>query len=340
MSPAPAIQFPTAISASRIGSMLGLNPRQTPLALYLQMRGEMPPLEDNEVLEEGREFEDAIAKIACRKYGLRLLDAVAPGEVRRGNLVGHPDRLVRRDKDGEVFVLEIKNTLFGEEGEGGWGQPGTDQVPRPYWLQSGSYGWMRRDPFTLLAARLRGGTVLYEIPVDDAVMQKVDEEAGAFLQRVRDGVPPDPLDEADHRRRWLVVDEEVAIGTSVELELLRSLRDLREQQKAAKDAESKIATLLLGFAKDAGRIDVPHPVTGEQITVATLQSDRRFDMEAFLREQGETAMHYKTLDTAALRKKEATLYERYMRKPLVASEQKRVIRIKGDLFDAPAAEVK
>lgn len=336
---ADTINLPTTISASRVGAMLGVDPRMSPLALYHSLRGEIPQQDDAEVLYEGRYFEDAIAKIATKKYSLQV-DTDVPQQMVCRALSGHADRFWNDGK--ECGVLEIKNTLMGGS-EGEWGDPGSDKVPLHYWFQCQVYGHLYQSyrrmgaidypgmevaDFVYLAARLFAGTTLYKIRVDVAVIARVEEEAKRFIGRLHEGNPPDPRDEADMRMRWLAQEEAVAVGGQEQLAWVQELKRLSEARKQIEKSESELKTMLLGFAKEASKIVVPHPTTGQQVVIATLGADRQFDADRFMLEQPEIASRYLKLDATKLGKEQRKLYEQYMRKPETALEQKRTIRLK------------
>jgi len=323
------------IRASAVGAVLGLSKFQSPLTLYLRMRGEIPEQEDNELLKEGRYFEDAIGRIAAEKYGFELhLDSptyMDDGEI----LDGHPDRFFVMD--GQIGVLEIKNTRYGNVGHGGWGDPGTDQVPDDYWFQAQTYNDLAKRntqlfdypvaDFSLLAAHMNSGTELYKIPHDPQVMGKVREACHAFVERVRTGNPPDPKDEADARNRW-AVRESNPIGCDIRIvEQLRRLRDLKAQEKQIAASISEVQTAILCYAQDHDSI-VWTDEEGVERVVATVGVNRKFDAKQCLENHPELLTNYATLDKAKLRKENRKLYDSYSRKPTEAVDQTRVLRIK------------
>lgn len=325
------------ISASQIGAVLGVDPRRSPLALYHQLKGEVEPLADNELLMEGREFEDAIARIACKKYGLTILSEGAKLSYDSINITGTTDRIVMLDDgNGDLrrCVLEIKNTRHGSIGDGQWGDAGSDQVPLHYWFQVQIYTWLLRQGYAdsvsygLLAAHLNNGTVLYKIPLDLAVIEKVRDAVNEFITRLESDNPPDPRDEDDMRKRWLVREEAVAEGGAEQLSWVNQLRDLGAKRREIEAAESQLKTLLLGFAQDRSKIAVKHPQTGELVVIATLGADRQFDADRFLADNPLLASQYMRLDTTRLGKEQRKVYEQYMRRPDHAAEQKRTIRLK------------
>lgn len=330
---------PLMIRASAVGAVLGLSKFQSPLTLYHRMRGEIPEQEDNELLKEGRYFEDAIGRIAADKYGFEIqLDA--PLSMTDGDILsGHPDRFFVME--GKIGVLEIKQTRYGEIGHGGWGDPGTDQVPEDYWFQTQTYsdlalrntdlfGYPVAD-FGLLAAHMNSGTELYKIPHDPQVMVKVREECRAFVKRVLDGDAPDPQDEADARNRWAVRERNPIGCDAGMLEQLRQLVRLKEQEKALRSQISEMQTAILCFAQDHDAI-VYHDENGAERTVATLGVNRKFDANQCLAEHPDLLNNYATLDTSKLRKDNRKMYDAYSRKPQNAVDQTRVLRVKEKML--------
>jgi hypothetical protein len=325
----------TTISASRVGAMLGVDPRKSPLALFHELRGDLPEQEDVEILREGREFEDAIGRVCSWKFGVKVIDTGGIN-LEHGPLSGHPDRFFVQDNT--IGVLEIKNALRTNDGT--WGDTGTDLVPKHYWLQAQVYAHLYAECFggregvdmttadyVLLAANmLHGGTRLYTIRRDAEVMAMIEKEAEDFLRRLRDNDPPTPRDEEDMRRRWLVDGEKQVVATSEVIAQCRTLAQLNKQIREAEKAASDLKTLILGYAQDAAKL-----VDESGNVVATMGADRKFDADAFAAENPDLAAQFRTkLDTAALSKQARAVYERYMRKPATAQEQKRTIRIKGD----------
>lgn len=338
------------ISGSRVAAMLGASKFQSRLALFHELRGDAPPTEDSELLEEGREFQVTIAGIASRKFGLRLVSG--PDELRHGDLSGHPDAYAA-DDSGHLAVVEIKHTLYADTGdEWGWGQPGTDEVPKQYAYQAMVYGHLllkvtgggtetyqgfggvglaptKVADYVYLAARLRSGVQLYKIPVDPQVIAKIEMEASAFLDRVARGEPPDPETPEEFRLRWVGNGEKVVQADHVLLARLQKLHEVRKGKAALEAEEEELKAAIYASVQDAGVVEF------ERQQVATLKSDRQFDSEGFLRDHPDVAGKYMKLDATALGKKERRLKDAYMVIPS-AADHKRVIRISDKALEALA----
>jgi predicted phage-related endonuclease len=338
------------ISASRVAAMIGCDPHLSRLGLYMQLRGEMPPIEDNEILEEGREFEEAIARIAARKYSLAIDPASNQRQLVHGPLSCHLDRLCLQH--GRVGPLEVKHAVRSRSQ---WGEPGTDQVPLAYWVQvqvqvhlwrkcrrQDEYPGLESAADGLLAANLLPGTTLYRIPLDAEVIAGIEQQAEEFLARLREGNPPDPRDEADMRMRWLVQRGKTVEATEEQLAWARQLAEVsarrRQVVEECEAEESRLKTLLLGFAKDAEQIVMRTPA-GKVVTIVRLGADRRFDAAAFEAAHPEIAARFRKLDTTALGKQDRGLYESFLRPPESPADQRRTIRV-ADLSAFAAEEVR
>jgi predicted phage-related endonuclease len=217
------------MSASRLGAMVGADPRMSRLALFNELKYSDYEYErdagkrtGNQAVDSGIKFEQAIAEMACEQYGMEILQFGGPDKLATadGTLVGHPDRYVM-DENGETAILECK-LLFRvpEELSHEWGPAGSDQVPVHYYLQALAYAMMAGLKRSYLAAWIAGvGVRRYIIernkPIEDHILEDVKD----MLQRVATDNPPDAFDEADMRARWFA-------QRTKEIEVrLRGLRD-------------------------------------------------------------------------------------------------------------------
>lgn len=329
--------------------MLGMDPRCSPLTLFLRMRGELPDDPDNEAMLQGRYYERATAEIACHKYGMQLIDGYDQLAVEDGVLSGHPDFIVA-DESNRLVICEVKNPFFSYKGDG-WGDPGTDQVPVPYWIQSMIYAHLLRvwhenqdhiglamcypgggpmpvADYAYVVARLHGGVERFKVPFDKDIVERVRREAEMFLTRVQIDDPPDPQDEQDMRNRWPVSEGVVA---ECGHELLAQVQALVQVKKAISDLEKQetaIKTLLLGYMKDAEALDYVDHAAGTRQRILEAKANRKLDEAALIAAHPDLLTRYPALDTAKLRKEQKGLVEAFMRRPEKATEQTRVLRVK------------
>lgn len=326
------------VSASRVPAMLGMDHRCSPLTLYLRMRGQLSDDADNAAIQAGRYYERATADWACDAYGMKIQEAWNQAELSHGPLSGHPDFLVVDEHD-KIAILEVKNPFWSYKGDD-WGEPGTDEVPQPYFLQTLTYVHLlhkfttasRWAPFELadygyVCAKLAGGICRYKIPYDKAIISKIEAEAQTFIHRVVNEDPPTPQDEQDMRNLWPVTEGKVIDCNSALVEQLKTLADIKQQIKQLAEQESALKTFILGFAQDAERIEWVKD-DGTRIPVCSLATNRQLDAEQLAADHPELLAKFAKLDTAAVRKHDKALVERYMRKPTDPTKASRVIRLK------------
>ena len=326
------------VSASRVPAMLGMDHRCSPLTLYLRMRGTLSDDADNAAIQAGRYYERATADWACDAYGMTIKEGWSQKTLAHGPLSGHPDFVVL-DEDGKVAILEVKNPFWSYKGDD-WGEPGTDEVPQPYFLQTLTYVHLLHQtatkgqwtPFELadygyVCAKLAGGICRYKIPYDKAIISKVEAEAQTFIHRVVNEDPPTPQDEQDMRNLWPVTEGKVIDCNSALVEQLKTLADIKQQIKQLAEQESALKTFILGFAQDAERIEWVKD-DGTRIPVCSLAANRQLDAEQLAADHPELLAKFAKLDTAAVRKHDKALVERYMRKPSDPTKASRVIRLK------------
>lgn len=119
------------IGGSDVAAICGLSRYRSPLAVYLDKMGEIPPLEDNPKMKAGRMLEPVIADWFGEETGMKVMKQNAIFQHKT-----HPFMLANIDRwlPGQNAGLEIKNT--GEYSRDDWS--GT-QAPTEYILQCNHY---------------------------------------------------------------------------------------------------------------------------------------------------------------------------------------------------------
>lgn len=339
--------LPDTVRASSVAAMLGLDPSKSPLALFHELRGtgfvldepDSEDLDDDPILE-GREFESAVANVVRKKFHLLINDPDDTREMRDRHIVGHRDRIFTEHL--QQGVLEIKNPFTATPD--GYGEPGSDVVPRKHWIQTQTYQGLFKQfhaevaaanpdavpvlvaPHGYLAARLRGGVELFQVGRDDEVYESIQVEVERFLHRVHQNDPPTPRDEQDMRRRWLVDETKSVVVDAGWVANAKQLKALNEQIRIAEKAASDIKTLMLGAVQDA-KLVVFETAEGRRIEIGTVGANRVFDGHAFGAAHPDLLARFSKLDKSALKQADARLYNSFMRVPRDISEQTRVIRL-------------
>ncbi len=189
----------TGIGGSDVGSLLGMNKYTSPRELYLEKRGELPPMPRSEGLERaarwGHLHEPLIAAEFGRQLGVRTRRVGLIRHVTDQWRLANLDRQVVGCPDGPCG-LEIKNRSAYKADE--WGQSGDpDGVPDTEALQTHHYLAVTGYGHFHVAVLINGNDDrYYRVERDEDLISDVVAMETDFWCRVRDGDPP-PLDGSD-----------------------------------------------------------------------------------------------------------------------------------------------
>lgn len=120
------------IGGSDIGAILGMSTWGTPYSVWLEKTGAVPPKEETPAMHFGRVLEQAIAEMYMNRVGRRLtkIEDSIPHPL-------YPECRCTPDyvdlENPETPILSIKYAPYSY---GKWGEEGTDDIPKPYLLQS------------------------------------------------------------------------------------------------------------------------------------------------------------------------------------------------------------
>jgi putative phage-type endonuclease len=176
------------IGGSDIPAILGLDPYKSPLEVYLEKRGELPPKGDNKHTKRGEILEPVIADLFAEETGLKLRRSRFSHEHpkypwMRANI----DRMILSIDDRGPGILEIKAPSIHAADLWQAGPPDTAFVQAQHYMEVMGWTW------GYIAAWL-GATdlVYYEIARDEALVQAIIEAEDVFWnQHVLKGVPPE-----------------------------------------------------------------------------------------------------------------------------------------------------
>jgi putative phage-type endonuclease len=196
------------ISGTEIGAILGLNPYQTPMDLYMRKLGLIDPPEENEPMKWGIAAEHVVARRYARETGFALAPDVDDGFDYRYPLhhgdyewwTGTPDRKVlTKDNAG---LLEIK--IVGERTAHQWGDPPDGDVPEQYLTQCAWYMPLLGVEWADLAVQIGNRDYrVYRINRDRELEDQLRDAALAFINdHLIPQVPP-PIDGSESSRRYL-----------------------------------------------------------------------------------------------------------------------------------------
>lgn len=178
------------LGGSDIASVLGISPWRTPLALYLEKRGEIPARPETAVQRRGKRLETLVGQMYAEDRHVELL----PPAFVRG-----PEPWMLGNLDGttiEPRVVEIKTaSAFRRQA---WGEVGSDEIPTYYTAQVQWYLALTKFKIADVATLIGGDDFrIYTVLADAEVQAMLIARAREFWQRVQDGRPPEPTTAAD-----------------------------------------------------------------------------------------------------------------------------------------------
>lgn len=203
LTAAQAADRANKLGASDCAPALGLSKWKSPLALYLEKTGELPPDEiENDAIEWGVRLEPVVRqKYAEVTDRVVRLPTATVTHVDYPWMVCHPDGVT---DDGRLY--EGKTAAFME----GWGEAGSADVPQEYYLQCQhsmivlSSVIERPVEVADLAVLFAGRTFrIYEIPADLEIQQMIIAGEAEFIERIKAGTPPAPDYNARDTKRLL-----------------------------------------------------------------------------------------------------------------------------------------
>jgi putative phage-type endonuclease len=192
------------IGGSEAATVLGLNPWETPLQLYLRKTSnEEPEDKDNEAMYWGRVLEDPIAKAWAERQPEGT-------QVRKRNAILQHDTvpcmLANLDRTvtfpgGERHLLEVKTA--GAWASSKFGPSGSDEIPSNYLCQVMHYLAVTGYDVAHLACLITGQELrTYRIERFEPFIQTLEQRLEAFWQMVQDRTPPPPTLASDVQLLW------------------------------------------------------------------------------------------------------------------------------------------
>lgn len=266
------------IGGSDVAALLGLSRYKTPLALYQEKRGELPPQDDNPAMEWGRRLEPVVRQAYADQTGheVRVLDQMVRHPTREF-MLANLDGFVIPAGGGAKRVFEAKTARSAD----GWGEPGSDEIPQPYLLQVQHYLAVTGFAVADVAVLIGGSDFrIYEVPEDTELHELLFEAEADFWARVQRADPPEPVTYADVVQRWGRASKAgTVVATPEVLDAVRQLRELKVQEKHLELAEEGWKAIVL---KAMGECDTLTDAAGR--TLATWKASaapQRFDTAAF-----------------------------------------------------------
>jgi len=201
------------ISGTEIGAILGLNPYQTPMDLYMRKLGLIDREPENEAMKWGIAAEHVVARRynrENRERDFRLFPSIDEGYDYKKPLVhpdyewwvGTPDRGIVSSPIKFQGILEIK--IVGERMADQWGEPPNGDVPEQYLTQCAWYMPLLGVEWADLAVQIGNRDYrVYRINRDQELEDQLRDAALAFINdHLIPQVPP-AIDGSESSKRYL-----------------------------------------------------------------------------------------------------------------------------------------
>lgn len=236
------------IGGSDVAAITGLSRYKSPMAVYLDKIGELPPVDDNPKMKAGRMLEQVIADWFAEEVGTKVW--------RQNAIFQHPEHkfmLANIDRwlPGQNAGLECKNT--GEYSKDDWA--GT-QAPTEYVLQCNHYMAVTGADRWYIAVLIGGWDFQWRvIERDETLIQNLITIEEAFWNdHVLAKVPPAFSHQDSDYLKEKYPDSQV--GRAVHLpddvyDIMQSLYTARSAEKEAKRLKDTATNQIKGYMEDA-----------------------------------------------------------------------------------------
>jgi putative phage-type endonuclease len=272
------------IGGSDVAAILGLSKWTSPVEVWLDKLGRLPPKEETPAMRWGSLKEPLILDEFSRATGM---------EVRRGLPMqaseDHPFMLATIDGlvEDRQAIVEAKTAMFAE----GWGEPGTAEIPAYYLTQVTHYMAVTGAVVAFVPVLIGSSDFrIYEVERDESLIADlVEAERSFWFDHVLAGVEPEPVSKEDALLLWardngttVDVDEDVAADVE-RLKALKAEITLLEERAALIDDRVRIAF------REAAQLRF----NGEVIATYKGQARKSLDQRAIEAEHPSIVAQYK-----------------------------------------------
>jgi putative phage-type endonuclease len=233
----------TGIGGSDAAAVCGLSQWRTPLDVYLSKVGDVVD-EENSNMRRGTILEPAVMQMYSDATG-RTIEK--PRDIIRSQT--HPFALASLDGIASGMIVVDGKTA---RNRGGWGEPGTSEVPVDYLCQMQHYLAVTGYELAELAVLFGDFEfAIFPIPADAEFQEMMLDREAEFWDRVKELSPPDPANASDVVKRWPIsFDKEVAATEAVAF-AVDELRSVRHELAAIESRKEELEAAIKSFIADA-----------------------------------------------------------------------------------------
>lgn len=265
----------SGIGGSDVAALCGLNPNKTPVQLWQEKTGRVPPenLDDVEIVQWGKILEDSIATEWARRRGEKIMRVnTTLRHPVHPFMVGNIDRRIV----GKNRPLEVKNASVWTMDK--WGESGSDDVPLYYLTQGVHYTAIMGADACEFGVLLGGNELRwYVVPRDMTVESQLIELEAKFWRCVETDTPPEPIKVEDLVRLYPKSQGAKVSNEKIALAVAEASR-LAEERKAIEKREKELKLEIGAYMGDAGDLLDPFD---SSITIATYRAhdEERIDVK-------------------------------------------------------------
>lgn len=248
----------TGIGASEVAAIMGKSPWASALDIW-RAKVEGLDQEETPAMKRGRILEPAVCQFYLEESG--ALELTEPGTLRHGkeqHALATPDRIARFPEGNRV--VQAKTSRFDSEE---WGQPGTDEVPACYILQTqlemAITGLRVADlPVLMGGADFR----IYRIEADSTLQEAELEAIARFWRDHVETKRPPPPDATESYQDWLsqrypAARAPLRNATQQEVRLVAELRLVEAQAERRNTRVNELRNLLRASIGEAEGLEHP-----------------------------------------------------------------------------------
>lgn len=280
-----------SIGGTDAAAILGLNKYRSPMQVWLEKKGLIDPIQENDAMRWGKKLERPILEAYSDLVG-HPVDFADPYEfLQSAQLPVLGCSLDARWQDGDQRPVDAKNT---RQRTADWGEPGSDIFPAHYQIQLCVQMSVTDAPAADLAVLFHGSDLQrYTIRRDKELETAMLERLHVWWQRhIVDGVQPDP-DGSDScskyiRKRFARSTEKVVDATPEVLDWVRRRQEAVELIKVHEEMKVEMENLICAYLGDAEAIPGVLSWKNNKDSVKTDEKAYIVELEAHLLKSGFT----------------------------------------------------
>lgn len=272
----------SGIGSSEVGTILGINPYETPYQLWRRKVGIDPPVQQNFAMKAGHYLEDAVSKFFEDETGY-LVDQGSAGDWivvsdAKPYLRVSPDRIYSPKRDLDKRILECKTTQMDIE---------KDDVPQH---------WFAQLQYQLGVCELNRGSLAWliagrkfdyrEYTFDDDFFGWMVSEVDRFwVDNILGGQEPEAVNVDDVLlRNPRHVDGKKVVATDALLADCAALKEIKDELSAIETRKRELESAIKMAMGDAEALVSPDSTPADPIVLATWKAAKdsvKFDEKAF-----------------------------------------------------------